>query len=116
LNRLHCFVTQIQVVNAISSKQTNVAANSLFPKYTEYDTFSSSQKSVLNIIYRYGRYNQQFVKPTQITPEIYLKEVGKLINPTTYETIGRKVRKICQDFHSNNVLIKDEKGAYSLKL
>ena len=52
---------------------------------------------------------QEAMKPTQITPEVYLTEHGKTINPKTYESLGRRVRKICEKYWQDGLLIKDDK-------
>ena len=75
----------------------------------EYNSLDAVQKRVLNIVYRNSRYNQEAMKPTQITPEVYLTEHGKTINPKTYESLGRRVRKICEKYWQDGLLIKDDK-------
>jgi len=72
-------------------------------------------KKLLNIIYRYNHYNKQTVKPNMITPELYAQLYGKEIEPTTYESLGRKVRKICRDLLKADVLIKQADKSYEIK-
>jgi ATP-dependent DNA helicase RecG len=74
----------------------------------EYRSLDTIQRRVLNIIYRNSCYNQQAVKPSQITPEVYLTEYGKTINPKTYESLGRRVRKICEYYLNIRFLEKDK--------
>lgn len=73
------------------------------------------QKKVLNIIYRFNRYNKQSIKPNIITPELYSQLYGKEIIPTTYESLGRKVRKICNDLLKAEILTKRDDKSYELK-
>ena len=78
----------------------------------EFRKLDSVQKIVLNIIYRNNKYNQQSMKPNKITPEVYLKEKGKEIVPKDYESLGRKVRQICERFWKVGLLVKDETKGY----
>lgn len=73
----------------------------------DYQALDTVQRRILNIIYRNSRYNQQSVKPSQITPEVYLVEYGKKINPKTYESLGRRVRKVCEYFLNIGILEKE---------
>lgn len=70
---------------------------------------------VLNIIYRYNHYNRQPVKPNAITPELYAQLYGKKIDPTTYESLGRKVRRICGDLLAADLLSKTAGKAYEIR-
>ncbi len=72
-------------------------------------------KRVLNIIYRYNRYNAESIKPNKITPELYTQIYGKTVVPTTYESLGRKVRKICADLLKADILFKNEDKSYKIK-
>lgn len=72
-------------------------------------------KSVLNIVYRYNHYNNQSIKPNVITPELYVQLHGKEIEPTTYESLGRKVRKICGDLLKAGILSKKDDKSYEIK-
>jgi len=67
-------------------------------------------KTVLNIIYRYSIYNETAIRPVDVTPEVYLIENGKFIDPKKFESLGRKVRKIINDFTSVNILVSLDKG------
>ena len=78
--------------------------------------FDDATRKVLNIIYRYNYYNNQSIKPSTITPELYYQLHGKEIKPVVYESLGRKVRKICGDFHKKGILQKDETKSYYLTL
>jgi ATP-dependent DNA helicase RecG len=70
---------------------------------------------VLNIIYRYNHYNKQPIKPNVITPEVYIQLYGKEINPVTYESLGRRVRKICGELLKKEILIKLDDKSYEIK-
>lgn len=67
-------------------------------------------KTVLNIVYRYTVYNETAIRPVELTPEVYLKENGKDIDPKKYESLGRKVRKIMNDLRDSKILVNHEKG------
>ena len=73
-----------------------------------------AQKKVLNIVYRYNHYNKQSIKPNVITPELYAQLHGKEIEPTTYESLGRKVRKICGDLLKAEMLSKKDDKSYEI--
>jgi hypothetical protein len=73
-----------------------------------------TQKSVLNIIYRYNHYNEQSVKPNLITPELYQQLHGKAIVPTTYESLGRRVRKVCGELLKLGYLVKMNDKSYGI--
>lgn len=77
--------------------------------------FDSTYKKVLNIIYRYNNYNNQSIKPNIITPELYNQLHGREIDPITYESLGRKVRKMCSDLMNSGFLIKKEDKSYEIK-
>jgi predicted HTH transcriptional regulator len=74
-----------------------------------------AHKRVLNIIYRYNHYNNQSIKPNIITPELYSQLYGKEIEPTKYESLGRKVRKICGDLLKADFLSKEDDKSYEIK-
>jgi predicted HTH transcriptional regulator len=74
-----------------------------------------AQKKVLNIVYRYNHYNKQSIKSNVITPELYAQLHGKEIEPTTYESLGRKVRKICGDLLKAEMLSKKDDKSYEIK-
>jgi ATP-dependent DNA helicase RecG len=78
-------------------------------------SFNDTQKRVLNIIYRYNHYNDQSIKPNVITLELYTQLYGKEINPTTHESLGRKVRKICSDLLIAEILLKKDDKSYEIK-
>jgi ATP-dependent DNA helicase RecG len=92
-----------------------------FTRYIEEQTGMSLEyvddlyKRVLNIVFRYNHYNYQSIKPNIITPELYMQLHGKVIDPTTYESLGRKVRKICSDLVKAEYLIKKEDKSYEVK-
>ena len=74
-----------------------------------------AHKRVLNIVYRYNHYNNQSIKPNVITPDLYSQLHGKEIEPTTYESLGRKVRKICSDLLKADILSKKDDKSYEIK-
>lgn len=92
-----------------------------FSKHIEKQTGKSliglddAHKRVLNIVYRYNHYNNQSIKPNVITPELYSQLHGKEIEPTTYESLGRKVRKICGDLLKADILSKKDDKSYEIK-
>ncbi len=81
----------------------------------ELRTLDGDHKRVLNIIYRYNHYNKQPIKPNVITPELYAQLHGKEIEPTTYESLGRRVRKICSDLQKADIITKRDDKSYEVK-
>jgi len=73
-------------------------------------TWSETIKIILNIVYRYTFFNETNVRPVDITPEVYLAEFGKQIDPKKYESLGRKVRKLMNDLTEKEVLLIQDKG------
>jgi len=71
-------------------------------------------KRVLNIVYRYNYYSNLSIKPSVITPELYSQLHGKEIEPTTYESLGRKVRKICGELLKAGILYKKDDKSYEI--
>ncbi len=67
-------------------------------------------KTVLNIVYRYSIYNETAIRPVDVTPEVYLIENGKYMDPKKYESLGRKVRKIINSFAEVKILVSHDKG------
>ena len=80
-------------------------------KFIQYD---STAKEILNIIYLFNKYNNKSLKASDITPEVYRKIYGNTIVAKQYETLGRKVRGLCNSLEAKGILIKDEKKAYSI--
>lgn len=74
-----------------------------------------TSKKVLNIVFRYNHYNNESIKPNIITPDLYSQLHGKEIDPTTYESLGRKVRKICGDLLKADILTKRDDKSYEIK-
>jgi ATP-dependent DNA helicase RecG len=72
-------------------------------------------QKTLNIIYRHQHYNHKSIRPNQITAELYHQLYDKTIDPKKYETLGRKIRKICANLLTEGVLQQDHSRAYSLK-
>lgn len=73
-------------------------------------SWSKTLMSILNIVYRYTVYNETSIRPVEVTPEVYLIENGKYIDPKKYESLGRKIRKSMNDLFDNNVLDQKDKG------
>ena len=73
-------------------------------------SWPDTTKIVLNIVYRYSIYNETAIRPVDVTPEVYLIENGKFIDPKKFESLGRKVRKIMNDFARENILVSHGKG------
>lgn len=80
----------------------------------EFITLDKTAKDALNLIYQYSKYNKTGLKPADITPETYKRQFGKIIEPKQYETLGRKVRRICKQFQNDGFLVKDTKKAYRI--
>jgi len=74
-----------------------------------------SYMRVLNMIYRYNRYNQQSIEPNVITPELYFHLYGKQDVPIIYKSLGREVRKICGDLLKGGFLSKRDDKSYEIK-
>jgi ATP-dependent DNA helicase RecG len=74
----------------------------------------ATYKAVLTIIYKNNHYNLQSIKPNVITPALYAQLYGKSIDPTTHESLGRKVRKICSELVSHGFLTKKEDRSYEI--
>ena len=80
---------------------------------TEYIHYDDAVKQVLNLIYLFSKYNNKSLKAAEITPEVYRRIYGKEIVGKTYETLGRKVRNICNKFEKQGILTKGSKNDYS---
>ena len=78
------------------------------------DNLDETKIKILNIIFRYNKYNYQSLKPSMITPELYRVLYGKEINPLTYENLGRKVRNYCNELFLASFLKKKEDKTYYL--
>ena len=79
-------------------------------EYIHYDIVA---KHILNLIYLYTKYNQKALKAAEITPEAYRRMHGNEIVGKTYETLGRKVRNICNNLEKQGVLLKGSKNDYA---
>jgi predicted HTH transcriptional regulator len=69
---------------------------------------------LLNILYRFSKYNNQGLKPAELTPQIYRHLHGKIIEAKRYETLGRKVRALCSQLQEAGILFKENNNAYSI--
>lgn len=78
----------------------------------EYIHYDIAAKHVLNLIYLYTKYNKKSLKAAEITPEVYRRMYNKEIVGKTYETLGRKVRNICNNLEKQGVLTKGNKNDY----
>ena len=83
-----------------------------------YQSFSAEAKKILDILFRFTKYNNEALKPVDITPEVYNSTyTGKTIDPKKYESLGRKVRKLCSELCNNEqILLQNEKKEYSFNL
>jgi ATP-dependent DNA helicase RecG len=104
------------VIKEYFTKNVNNHSSQLQFVAPTWDELDRTTKSILNIIYRYTRFNSQSIKPSEITPELYRKLHGKDINPKTYESLGRKVRKICADLSMQGILEKPDGKSYTFRL
>ncbi len=80
---------------------------------TEFIHYDDAAKQVLNLTYLFTKYNNKSLKAAEITPEVYRRLHGKEIIGKTYETLGRKVRNICNRFEKLGVLNKGTKNDYT---
>jgi ATP-dependent DNA helicase RecG len=80
-----------------------------------YRSFGAEAKKILDIIFRYTKYNNEALKPVDITPEVYSSiYTGKTIDPKKYESLGRKVRKLCSELcNKEGLLLQNDKKEYS---
>jgi len=81
----------------------------------DYRSFDSDAKKILDILYRFTRYNNEALKPVDITPEVYRSKYAvKEIDPKKYESLGRKVRKLCSELcNKEQILVQNDKKEYS---
>lgn len=79
-----------------------------------YISYDSVTKNILNALYRYTFYNEQPIKPSTLTSEIYYLEYGKNVDPKKYETLGRKLRSICKKLNLSDILIKHANAGYTI--
>ncbi len=77
---------------------------------SEYEYLNPISNKILNIIYRHSKYNEEPVSARQITPEIYLSEIGAKIDIKQFENMGRKIRNTCNNLYKKNLLSKSPKG------
>ena len=78
----------------------------------DYIELEQTAKEILNITYLFSKFNHQALKAADITPEVYRRIHGGRIVGKTYETLGRKVRSICNQFLKEGILKIDAKSAY----
>ncbi|MBK8808087.1 MAG: putative DNA binding domain-containing protein [Bacteroidales bacterium] len=79
----------------------------------DYIYYDSVAQQILDVVYLYSKYNSQAMRASDITPLVYRRLHGKDINPKRYESMGRKVRSLCNILETKNILLKGEKSAYS---
>lgn len=79
----------------------------------EYIHYDEAAKQVLNLVYLFTKYNYKSLKAADITPEVYRRIHGKEIIAKTYESLGRKIRNICNSFEKQGVLSKGTKNDYT---
>jgi predicted HTH transcriptional regulator len=80
------------------------------PEFIQYDSVA---KNILHIVYRYTKYNRQTLKAADITPEVYRNIYGKVIDPKKFESLGRKVRKLCNELQERGLLTKTEQNGFT---
>ncbi len=80
----------------------------------EYVDYTDVAKHILNMVYLFSKYNEQALKASDLTPYVYREKYGREIIGRTYETLGRQVRKQCNEFAKGGILVKDDKSAYRL--
>jgi predicted HTH transcriptional regulator len=78
----------------------------------EFIHFDVSAKEILNLTYLYTKYNKQALKAAEITPEVYRRIHGNIVVAKTYESLGRKIRGLCNNFVGIGLLLKKEKNSY----
>ena len=81
-----------------------------------YISYEDTVKFVLITLFRHGKYNNQALKASEITPNVYNSLFGVNIIPKRYESLGRKVRGICRKLEKEGVLSRNDKKAYSVNL
>ena len=79
----------------------------------EYIHYDEVAKQILNLVYLFTKYNNKSLKAADITPEVYRRIHGKEIIAKTYESLGRKIRSICNSFEKQGVLNKGTKNDYT---
>jgi len=105
--------TPIYILNSVLTKEHFLDEIKKIINF-DLEEITTLQKNVLSILYRNNYYNKKSLKPSEITPELYLKLHGKNIEPKKYETLGRQVRKVCADFFEKNILTKFKNSSYSI--
>jgi ATP-dependent DNA helicase RecG len=106
--------TPIYVLSSIISKTTFFETINTFVNDIKTE-FSNFELNTLNIIYRNNYFNKKWLKPSNITPEMYYLENGKYIDPKKYESLGRKVRAACTHLFESEILTKNKNGALAIK-
>ena len=79
---------------------------------TDFIHYDKAAKEILNLTYLYSKFNMEALKAADITPEVYRRLHGSLVVAKTYESLGRKIRGLCNQFVSSGILSKNEKSAY----
>jgi len=79
-----------------------------------YIALEETTKVLFNTLFRYGKYNNEALKASEIIPKIYSQLHGTKIIVKTYESLGRKIRRICKKFEKEGVLTRDNKKAYTI--
>jgi ATP-dependent DNA helicase RecG len=82
----------------------------------DYISFEQVAKEILNITYLFSNYSQKSLKAAEITPEVYRRLHGKEINAKMYESLGRKVRLLCNKFYKFGILKKVNNTEYLFRL
>jgi predicted HTH transcriptional regulator len=82
----------------------------------EYIGYDAAMKEILNIVYLNTKFNNTGLKASEITPDVYLGILGKIIEAPKYESLGRKVRALCNSLVDAGIFIKGAKNDYSFDL
>jgi ATP-dependent DNA helicase RecG len=78
----------------------------------EYIHYNEEAKQVLNIVYLFTKFNYKSLRAADMTPEVYRRIYGKEIVAKVYESLGRKIRNICNNFEKKGILSKGLKNNY----
>ena len=76
-----------------------------------FELLAPYYKKILNVIYRYSKYNNKSVTAKAVADELFIEEEKTINNKTRYTTFVRKISNYCNKMASNerNLLVR-EKG------
>jgi len=78
----------------------------------QYLQLDETARHILNIVYVYSHFNKQSLRASEITPEVYRRQFGQVIDAKKHESLGRKVRGYCNRLVEQGIFEKDDKKAY----